>query len=152
MPATLRACNSTIVRSKISATTAVDPGRDRETARSVALALGLWAVFVVLGAQAGVFARLGGEPYAALVAFATLYSAAIVVVDRRLRAWLAGRARTVASLGATGAVALLVAAGSGAETIAVASPLGATLLLLGLPLTAALCTAAGTALAADSAR
>ncbi len=55
---------------------------------TVALAIGLWAGFVVLATRAQVFTRLPVEVFMALALFAVGFAVASVTVDARIRGWL----------------------------------------------------------------
>lgn len=63
------------------------------TGRVVALALGFFGAFALLGYAGGVFDRLSTEVVAALAVFAVGYAIAACALDPRLRAWIAARAR-----------------------------------------------------------
>jgi hypothetical protein len=121
---------------------------------TLALCLALWAGAVAAGTRSGVFARLDDGAYAALAAFATLFAVAVVLVDRRIRGWLARRRHTAAVLAAMGAVALAVAAGAGLaqgrELALAAAPWPPAVLFVG-PLTTALFAALMTPIGGETA-
>jgi hypothetical protein len=63
-----------------------DSGDARAAARSLALALALWAGAIALGAFDGVFVRLGATLDIALALFAAAFACATYVLDRPVRA------------------------------------------------------------------
>jgi hypothetical protein len=72
---------------------------DENTPRVLAIALLLWAVAVGAATAEGVFERLAAPEFAALAVFATLYAPATYRLDRRIRAFVLGRAlRRVAAI------------------------------------------------------
>ncbi len=104
------------------------------------MALTPWAAAVAAGTSAGVFSRLPGEALAALAAFATLYASIAVLVDARLRGWLAAHGAAAAWTAAFGTSLVLVVAGVAlAEGVAVdlARAPWAPIFLFGVPVTAA---------------
>jgi ABC-type protease/lipase transport system fused ATPase/permease subunit len=58
------------------------------TARVIALALGLFATLLTLGVVDGVFAKLSPETLAALAVFAIGYAIATYLLDRQVRAFV----------------------------------------------------------------
>lgn len=109
---------------------------------TVALAIGLWAGFVVLATRAQVFTRLPVEVVAALALFAVAFALASVTVDARIRGWLdaqgAASPWTVVLaidvlLAATG-----VALAEGQAGGSIAEAPWAPMLLVGMPITVAL--------------
>ena len=68
----------------------------RDVPLTLAVSLALWAGVVAAGTSAGVFARLPQEAYLALAAFATAFACGVVLVDARVRGWLAARGAAVA--------------------------------------------------------
>ncbi len=113
----------------------------RDVPLTLAVALALWAAAVAAGTQAGVFVRLGAGPYAALVAFAALFSAGTALVDERVRGWFGLRGGLAARLAALAIAALAVAAAIGASGAGAIDPAvgpWAPLLLFGVPVTLAL--------------
>ncbi len=112
----------------------------REVPLTLAAALTPWAAAVAAGTSAGVFSRLPGEALAALAAFATLYASIAVLVDARLRGWLAAHGAAAAWTAAFGTSLVLVVAGVAlAEGVAVdlARAPWAPIFLFGVPVTAA---------------
>lgn len=63
------------------------------TGRVVALALGFFGAFALLGYAEGVFEKLSPEVVAALAVFAAGYAIAACVLDPHLRGWIAARLR-----------------------------------------------------------
>lgn len=59
------------------------------TGRVVAVALGFFGAFALLGYAEGVFEKLSTEVVAALAVFALGYAIAVCVLDPRLRDWIA---------------------------------------------------------------
>ena len=117
----------------------------RDVPLTLAVSLTLWAGAVASATGAGVFARLPQEAVLALAAFATVFACAVVLVDARVRGWLAARGAKVSAIAASG-VALLLLAGAGALAqggrIELAAAPWAPLLLFGVPVTAAAAIAA----------
>jgi hypothetical protein len=117
----------------------------RDVPLTLAVSLTLWAGAVAAATGAGVFARLPQEALLALAAFATAFASAVVLVDARVRGWLAARGAKVAGTSASG-VALLLAAGGGALAqgggIELAAAPWAPILLFVVPVTAAAAVAA----------
>jgi len=112
----------------------------REVPLTLAAALTPWAAAVAAGTSAGVFSRLPGEALAALAAFATLYAAMTVLVDARLRGWLAAHGAAAAWTAAFGTALVLVVAGvalaDGAAVNLARAP-WAPIFLFGVPVTVA---------------
>lgn len=120
----------------------------REVPLTLAAALTPWAGLVAAGTQAGVFLRLPVEACLALAAFATLFAVSVVLVDARVRGWLATRGAASAWTAALGTAALLVAGGVGLSDgrgIEIAAAPWAPLLLFVLPVSMAAATAAARA-------
>ena len=111
-----------------------------EVPLTLAVARALWAGLVAAGTRAGVFLRLPVEACLALAAFATLFAVSVVLVDARVRGWLATRGAASAWTAALGTAVLLVASGVGLSRggdIEIAAAPWAPLLLLVAPLTVA---------------
>ena len=120
----------------------------REVPLTLASALTLWAGLVAAGTQAGVFLRLPVEACVALAVFATLFAVSVVLVDARVRGWLAPRGATSAWTAALGTAVLLVASGvglAGGRHIEIAAAPWAPLLLFVLPVSVAAAVAAARA-------
>jgi hypothetical protein len=120
----------------------------REVPFTLAAALTPWAGLVAAGTQSGVFIRLPVEACLALAAFATLFAVSVVLVDARVRGWLATRGAASAWTAALGTAVLLVAGGVGlaeGDGIAIAAAPWAPLLLFVLPVSAAAAVAAARA-------
>ncbi len=112
----------------------------REVPLTLAAALTPWAAAVAAGTSAGVFSRLPGEALAALAAFATLYASIAVLVDARLRGWLAARGAAAAWVAAFGTAMVLVIAGvalADGVAVALARAPWAPIFLFGIPVTVA---------------
>ncbi|HEX4943608.1 MAG TPA: hypothetical protein VFV55_04595 [Usitatibacteraceae bacterium] len=112
---------------------------------TLAVALGLWAGAVAAATRAEIFARLPGEAYAALVAFAIAFALSVVTMDARVRGWLDLRGMQSASLALLGMAGLMVATGvelaRGGAIDPAAAP-WAPMALFGVPVTLALGAAA----------
>jgi hypothetical protein len=117
----------------------------REVPLTLAVSLTLWVGAVAAGTSAGVFLRLPQESYAALSAFATLFAASVVLVDARVRGWLAARGAMAAWTATLGLSVLLVAGGVAlpqARGTGFAAAPWAPILLFGVPVTVASALAA----------
>ena len=117
----------------------------REASLTLAVTLTLWAGAVAAGTSAGVFARLHDEAFLALSAFATAFASGAVLLDARVRGWLAARGAMVAWTSAFGLALLLVASGvalSHGGRIELAAAPWAPILLFGVPVTVASAIAA----------
>jgi hypothetical protein len=119
-----------------------------EVPLTLATALVPWAGLVAAGTQAGVFVRLPVEVCLALAAFAALFAASVVLVDARVRGWLATRAAASAWTAALGTAVMLVAGGaglSGGRGIGIAAMTWAPVLVFVFPLSVAAAVAAAAA-------
>jgi hypothetical protein len=117
----------------------------RDVPLTLAVSLTLWMGAVAAATSAGVFARLSQEAFLALAAFATVFAAAVVLVDARVRGWLAARGAMVSGISAFGMALLLVAGGAGLSQgggIELAAAPWAPILLFGVPVTVAAAIAA----------
>lgn len=117
----------------------------REVPLTLAMSLTLWVGAVAAGTSAGVFQRLPHEAYAALCAFATVFAASVVLVDARVRGWLAARGAATAWTATLGLSVLLVASGVAlpeARGTGFAAAPWAPILLFGVPVTVASAIAA----------
>ena len=116
----------------------------RDVPLTLGVALALWAAAVASGTQAGVFVRLQVEAYGALVAFAVAFACAVVVLDARVRGWVAAHGPLVGRVFLAALSVLLVTAGIGianAGDTSLAQAPWAPVLLFGLPVTASLAIA-----------
>jgi hypothetical protein len=117
----------------------------REVPLTLVVSLTFWAGAVAAGTSAGVFLRLSQESYAALCAFATLFAASVVLIDARVRGWLAARGAPAAWTATLGLSVLLVASGVAlpqARGAGFAAAPWAPMLLFGVPVTVAAALAA----------
>lgn len=111
-----------------------------EVPATLGLALALWAAAAAAGAQAGVFARLHPQAYAALAAFAATFAIGVVLVDARVRGWLQARGPRIGAALLAGLSILGLAAGIALDQegrVDFAAGPWAMVILFVLPLTAA---------------
>jgi len=117
----------------------------REVSLTLAVTLTLWAGAVAAGTSAGVFVRLHEEAFLALAAFATAFASGAVLLDARVRGWLAARGAMAAWTSASGLAVLMVASGvalaRGGGIEPAAAP-WAPILVFGVPVTVASAIAA----------
>jgi hypothetical protein len=111
------------------------PLRDVPPQRAPLWALGIWTAFVAGAGIEGVFARIEGEPFVALVIFTWAFVLAAARLDREVVAALGELTYPLreALLIDAGIAALIVAAGGAWATLP-----GALVLLVGIPLAAVL--------------